>query len=138
MLGNNMFAYCNNNPVVFEDTNGYSLKPSTTRISDMAGRGAPHHGTISSDDWADYDKFNQSTTKLVNGAEKLSNSKGGKATLALNQIRSGASKVKKGFGFILAPIPTTADDLIGMVYITHGVLKWAGGVTKFIIWMVKE
>ena len=112
--------------------------PTTVRISDMSGLGSRRVGTISSDDWAEYDKYNHSTTELVNSVEKLSNSKGGEGVAILNQIRSGASKVKKGFGLILAPIPTTADDLIGMVYITHGVLKWAGGVTKFIIWVVKE
>ena len=30
-----MFAYCNNNPIVFEDVTGFSLRPTTTMISDM-------------------------------------------------------------------------------------------------------
>lgn len=38
VLGNNMFAYCNNNPASFEDSSGYSLKPSTVSINDT-GRG---------------------------------------------------------------------------------------------------
>ena len=34
MLGNNMFAYCNNNPIVFSDTGGCARVPCTTYIND--------------------------------------------------------------------------------------------------------
>ena len=34
ILGNNMFAYCNNNPVIFEDASGHALKPCTVVIND--------------------------------------------------------------------------------------------------------
>ena len=33
-LGYNMFAYCNNNPINYEDSSGCSLFPSTTAIND--------------------------------------------------------------------------------------------------------
>ena len=34
LLGSNMFAYCNNNPVIFADQNGFSLHATTVRIND--------------------------------------------------------------------------------------------------------
>ena len=34
LLGNNMFAYCNNNPVIYEDASGHALKPCTVAIND--------------------------------------------------------------------------------------------------------
>ena len=34
VLGNNMFTYCNNNPVVFKDETGHALKPNTVAIND--------------------------------------------------------------------------------------------------------
>jgi len=34
LLGNNMFAYCNNNPVGYEDASGAMRKPCTVAIND--------------------------------------------------------------------------------------------------------
>lgn len=34
LLGNNMFAYCGNNPVVYEDDSGGMRKPCTVAIND--------------------------------------------------------------------------------------------------------
>ena len=39
LLGNNMFAYCNNNPVLFVDDSGFAPWPTTVVMSD--GSGAP-------------------------------------------------------------------------------------------------
>ena len=33
-VGNNMFAYCNNSPIIFEDASGTALKPNTVYIND--------------------------------------------------------------------------------------------------------
>ena len=38
-VGTNMFAYCNNSPVVFDDPTGHSLRPTTTVINDGGGPG---------------------------------------------------------------------------------------------------
>ena len=34
LLGNNMFAYCNNNPIAYVDPSGFSLSATTVRIDD--------------------------------------------------------------------------------------------------------
>ena len=38
LLGNNMFAYCNNNPVLFADATGHALFPCTVFINDGNGK----------------------------------------------------------------------------------------------------
>ena len=36
ILGNNMFAYCNNSPIIYRDTQGTSIQPTTVYISDCS------------------------------------------------------------------------------------------------------
>ena len=43
-----MFAYCNNNPVMFVDDSGYALIPNYKLINDGSGGGSTRFGTIGS------------------------------------------------------------------------------------------
>ncbi len=60
--------------------------------------------------------------------------KGGKGTL---KIASGVNSIKKGAVAVLAPIPTVADDLIGIGYVVKGVVYVVAGVTEVIICMIR-
>ena len=46
-LGYNMFAYCNNNPIVFADSTGYALFPTSKVMSDCHGCGSAGYGSTS-------------------------------------------------------------------------------------------
>ena len=52
-----MFAYCNNNPVTYEDASGHALKPCTTYINDGAGGTPGPIGTFSNVDWQTMDEY---------------------------------------------------------------------------------
>lgn len=56
-----MFAYCNNNPINFEDSSGCSLIPSTVVMNDSTG-GDIHIGTTNSVDLQRINDHNKSAT----------------------------------------------------------------------------
>ena len=67
-----MFAYCNNNPIVFEDASGYALKPCTTFINDGASNTPGPIGTYSNIDWQTLDAYNNNAylaAQAINNAD---------------------------------------------------------------------
>ena len=58
LLGNNMFAYCQNKPTMYEDSSGCAIKPNTTFINDGAGGTPGPIGIFSNEDWQTLDSYN--------------------------------------------------------------------------------
>ena len=65
LLSYNMFAYCGNNPVGYEDASGGMRKPCTVAINDDGIFGQKHFGTTNSADAVDYG--NRSKNAAIRG-----------------------------------------------------------------------
>ena len=60
LLGNNMFTYCNNSPIAFEDSSGNALKPCIVAMNDSTS-GDIHIGTTNSHDLIAMNEKNKSS-----------------------------------------------------------------------------
>ena len=65
-----MFSYCNNTPVIFEDSSGYALKSTITFINDGAGGTPGPIGTYSNTDWQE---INDNLNKSYNTRQTIYN-----------------------------------------------------------------
>ena len=69
LLGNNMFAYCNNSPLVFADDTGTGLTPCTVVMNDCTG-GGRYNGITSNANYLNPPKNNRTNfTKTVNNSD---------------------------------------------------------------------
>ena len=71
----------------------------------------------------------QITREQLNLARSFMESDGFDVATASGKMASGGFAVAKGIGLLAAPIPTPADDLLGVRQITFGIIKFfRGGV----------
>ena len=131
LLGNNMFAYCNNNPENTIDIAGEIPKELDYRASSTYGGGT--FGSIIPIpvpyDEIPYDEDTLEDWAIENGyASEL------QLMEAISDISDGVSHVEDGAKYLFVPCPTVSEDLLGVAIATYGVLQTAGGVVKLIIW----
>ena len=74
----------------------------------------------------------QIATEQINLIKAFMESDAYDLTTHSQKMISGGSSIVKGIGLILAPIPTPADDLIGIRQITYGIIKCVVGFGGFL------
>jgi len=138
IIGNNMFAYCLNNPVTFEDDTGSAAKlcfSDNDRIEEAPWIDhSPGGGGIPLKDYRsgpnDYgsiaDKFYTIRLLKALGIDELSDFK------PVSKMGKGIKSIYDGISLILAPVPTEADDLVGMYKITAGIINTCWGFAEWV------
>ncbi|MBE6958455.1 MAG: RHS repeat-associated core domain-containing protein [Ruminococcaceae bacterium] len=119
LLGNNIFAYCNNNPVIFEDTSGHAFKPCIEIINDGAGGDYGPIGTIGSDYYSGSSE-NSILAWCVNAYNYITNDDISVAEANLNKY---GFTFYKGTPVFTADLPKTSACSYGVIVMDPAYLK---------------
>ena len=154
-----MFTYCGSNPVSRADPTGHAFSRLDFDYDDLpddlfpelggssgGGAVASGYGIVA---WMKHSN-NEDIREIYETGEKLTEASSiEEASEAIrdiadkmivegitssNKVKTGIKWIKKGFAYILVPIPTTADDLLGIAMITAGVIYTAYGLTMTLVW----
>ena len=138
-----MFAYCNNDPTNLLDRSGNIPDTFAGWFGELlgevlyemfTGNDHPSHET----DSVEREIIKTQVDTVISFIESdefqdVANSDEVKGLKGLNKIRSGGSLIKKGFKMLFVPIPTEAEDVVGVGLITLGVIKGSWGVVEVVI-----
>ena len=139
ILGNNMFAYCLNNPVNMGDAAGNIPKELSLQFfaASAYGGGASNFGPyipIS----IPYDDIPYDEESLARWLVRHNCTNEAKLLGAVSDILDGKDLIKAGAIDLFAPIPTVVEDLWGMTKIINGIFQTVVGTTKLVIWIINQ
>lgn len=161
ILGNNMFAYCLNDPIGYSDVSGnLPVKNDITSCHFMSEGGyGPYTGyayfpppdkyhsnpvinQIAEDvfDALTFpiniatDIITQDRTSAQNHINSILDNDVVDDGLAAPKTKKGFSKIKKGMEYLLLPVPTYADDVLGATYIVWGFHNIVMGIGEILNW----
>jgi len=152
LLGNNMFVYCLNNPVVNIDSSGlfsqnlvfavrtdsYSYKKNINNqaLSTISNARRPllgnEDGYVENEDLLYEIITICSFEDAVTVYNKIMSYELAQDVYGINKIRSGWSDVKNGAAFFVLPAPTWADEVVGGSKMIWGVGKIVQGIVELI------
>jgi len=163
VLGNNMFAYCLNNPIMLRDALGRTARIFLTDNPDILampweGSGGGGGLNISAygylavaslknsededvrelynvvDEILRVDEFSEIPEMVQKAKDVLGNNDIIQDINAADDIESGWDDMKKGIALIAAPAPTWLDEFTGAVKVARGFYKIVMGVGEIFNW----
>ena len=147
VLGNNMFAYCNNNSVNATDKNGKAPDTAAGWIGEEIGKfiyelitGEDHPSRETERIQTEIAKKQVDIVIEVLESDEFKdtmNSDGVKKLKGTFKIATGWKYIKRGGKMILAPLPTEVEDIAGVGLITYGIIRATFGVAEVIISFVR-
>lgn len=128
MLGNNMFAYCLNNPVAYSDSWGTDAKVCIAA-----------DGTIDEIPWWDHSPggggFVYHNIHIANEQNTEILGKHKKVVSGLLKINKARKMITTGVELLFIPVPSVATNLAGVGLITAGIIWGSFGLVEVIIWI---
>lgn len=155
LSGNNMFAYCLNNPTAMADDTGMAAHlVMQVIVFDGVSNKFFQPVTIGSDEWAKLedlynkpmaddiletfiDLCHKGATALADKANDIKESDWGQTATGGARIAKGINNIRQGGELILVPCPTAADDALGVLKATKGVIQATYGLVEIVVAWVK-
>ena len=124
----NRFAYANGNPVSNIDPFGLSVD---NRMSFDFGFSAPDSPAAAFGRWLG-GFIAENASDWLNAIIPLIETDEFKTLKAGSKMALGIWDIAIGVGYLLAPVPTPAEDILGVRKITFGMVKAALGLAQFL------
>lgn len=160
VMGNNMFAYCGNNPVMYSDPTGhfmaymdflnraggpsgvtsvdsggggYSTSYAVAQSGSSANKKVPSFSSGKRDLLELWDEIKDDIISIVKVEDILAERYPViKLFQGGEEVYSGIDHIKTGFGLLMLPVPTPLEDLCAVGYCVYGVFEAVGGLVKWI------
>lgn len=134
LLGNNMFAYCNNNPIILSDAQGTAPWPTTVMIREGFYGSYRKKGPSSfhSPQPIPTEYGGDVAVNFRNMIDSISNDPVLITRKGYKWVGLGAKVMNAGFDIIYAPVPTIANEVAGILVIIVGGVIVIFGVDQFV------
>jgi len=135
ILGNNMFAYCGNNPINYSDNAGMLSKKVLLPEFFGSESKSPWHPPLDvehqSKDAQEAEKFFFEMISAKNPLEYINQNTKLDTFIGGAKMTSGLKKIRTGYFLIVSPVPTLADEVTGFGYILWGFSSIIAGLDDF-------